>query len=633
MTHSHFAVCSPPMTRDSNLMRRARAWLDQDTDPVTRRELEELMQQGDATELTERFAGRLEFGTAGIRGILGAGPMRMNHVVVREVTAGLADYLLDNVANARDAGVVVAFDGRRYSLEFAHDATAVLLGKGLRVYLATDTLPTPTTAFLVTDKAAAAGVMITASHNPPEYNGYKVYWSNGAQIIPPHDEGIAAAIARVERTDQLELGDLDEARASGRLVELTDADERRYLDGVRGLARAPELVRQHPLTIAYTPLHGVGGRFVAAAMRDAGVDAFHIEPGQADPDGEFPTVAFPNPEEEGAMDRVLALAERVNADLVLANDPDADRLAVAIASRDGGWRQLSGDEVGVLLADYLLRHEHERERLLRSGSDDAVDGRRDAGQATPATAAQGLSASPSPVVFPAASGSRRQALVATTIVSSSLLSRMASAAGAAYRETLTGFKWIANAALDERRNHDRHFVLGYEEALGYSVGELVRDKDGVSAAMLLAELTAWAKSRKQTLETWLEDLYRQFGLYLTEQQSITLPGSDGLEQIRSIMEQLRSEPPTAIGGFVVERYQDLNRPDSELPQSDVLIYRLQGRHRVIVRPSGTEPKLKSYYEVCEPVAADEPVAAAEQRARQTLQTLRSAHQATISSLL
>ncbi len=576
---------------------RARAWLAEDPDPSTRTELATLLEAAErggeaghaaSADLHERFAGRLEFGTAGIRGVLGAGPMRMNRALVRRVTAGLADYLLATIPDAATRGVVIGRDARTLSRELAEDTARVLAGAGVPVALATRAWPTPTTAWAVLDRRAAAGVMVTASHNPPEYNGYKVYWENGAQIIPPHDHGIATAIGEVGATDRLPLPPLDEARARGLLVDLDDDVRRAYLAQARTLGVLGADVDRAGLTIVYTPLHGVGGQCVAELLAAGGFDAVHVEPAQAAPDGAFPTVAFPNPEEPGAMDLALALAGRVGADLVLANDPDADRLAVALPDADApaGYRMLTGDQVGALLADYLLE------------------------------------------VSPA---DRR--LVATTIVSSQLLRWLAEAAGADYRETLTGFKWIANAAIAWKASTGGRgrFVMGYEEALGYTVGELVRDKDGVSAALLFAELAAWNRARGRTVAAHLDDIYRRVGLFVTEQVSLTAPGAAGLARIQALMARARATPPTALAGHEVTEAVDLLRPpDDDLPPSDVLVWRLAGGRRVIMRPSGTEPKLKSYYEVRVAIGDDEPMSAARARGRVELAALRDAHQALLA---
>ena len=566
---------------------QARAWLARDPDPETRAELAALIERaaaGDAAaraDLDERMSGRLEFGTAGIRGVLAAGPQRMNQLQVREVTAGLAAYLLAEVPDARSRGVVVGHDARRKSRQFAEETAAVPAAAGIAVWLADDHWPTPVTAYAVRAQGAAAGVMVTASHNPPAYNGYKVYWGNGAQIIPPLDTGIAAAIERAA-AGPIAVADLAAARAAGTVRSLGAATEQAYVEAVLALQVARDVPRD--LRIAYTPLHGVGAKLVEAVLARGGFAHVATEPGQREPDGAFPTVAFPNPEEKGAMDRVLALAAAERADLVLANDPDADRLAVAIpdAAAASGYRMLTGDQVGVLLADYLLAH--------------AGDGRR---------------------------------LVACSLVSSQMLGFLAAAYGAESKETLTGFKWIANEAMAWLAAGGGRFVMGYEEALGYCVGELVGDKDGVSAALLFAELAAWDRARGKTIAAHLDELYRRVGLFVTEQVSITLPGADGIATIKRGMTAVRGAPPAALAGAAVERVRDLARGDGGLPPSDVLIFALAGGRRVIMRPSGTEPKLKSYYEVRVEVGADEPLAAARARGAAELAALRDAHQAVL----
>jgi phosphomannomutase len=433
------------------------------------------------------------------------------------------------------------------------------------------------TAWAVTARHACAGVMVTASHNPAAYNGYKVYWGNGAQIVPPHDTGIAAAIARIGPSDRLAMPPLDELRAAGTVIDLSEAVHDEYLAQVVALRASPELDGRG-LVIAYTPLHGVGARSVEPALARAGFPAVHTEPSQREPDPAFPSVAFPNPEEKGAMDRVLALATQVKAELVLANDPDADRLSVAVP--DGaGYRVLSGDQMGALLADYLLEV-----------------------------------------------GPRDRRMVATTIVSSQLLGFLAKSAGADYRETLTGFKWIGNAAMDYEQAHGGRFVMGYEEAIGFSVGPLVRDKDGVSAAVIFAELAAWNRARGRSVLAHLDDIYRRVGLFVTEQVSLTRPGADGLAEIRDTMTKFRTAPPRTLAGHAIESVVDLSRGEGGLPPSDVLVFKLAGGRRVIMRPSGTEPKLKNYYEVRVEVGAGEPMADARARGLAELTQLREAHQ-------
>ena len=583
----------------NSVVAAAQAWHAQDPDAVTQAELAALLQRveaGDSAaqrDLTERFTGQLEFGTAGLRGVLGAGPQRMNRVLVRKVSAGLAAYVQAQVPNALARGIVLGYDGRRNSLIFVQDTARVLAGAGFKVYVAHRPWPTPTTAWTVERFGAAAGVMVTASHNPPEYNGYKVYWSNAAQIIAPHDAGIAAAIDQIGRTDTLAMPALDALVQTGQVVTLDESVHDEYLAAVDALRSgagptssvrsfAPFLGPHRELVIAYTALHGVGALSVEAALARAGFGHVHSEPLQREPNGEFPTVAFPNPEEKGAMDLVLALAANVRADLVLANDPDADRLCVAVPGIGKPFQLLSGDQVGALLADYLL--------TIGSGAD---------------------------------------RMVATTVVSSQLLGFLAQAAQVEYRETLTGFKWIANAALDYEAATGGRFVMGYEEALGYSVGPLVRDKDGVSACVIFAELVAWNRAQGRTVLDHLEDIYRRVGLFVTEQVSLTMPGSEGLAAIAAMMARVRGTAVAIIGTYAVSASVDLATGADGLPPSNVLIYRLNGGHRVIMRPSGTEPKLKSYYEVRVVVGAGESIAAATDRGRLELAALRDAHRAMI----
>ncbi|AKT38929.1 phospho-sugar mutase [Chondromyces crocatus] len=575
------------------LLEPAERWLAHDPDPATRGELQRLVEAaraGDAaarTELNERFSGPLEFGTAGLRGLLGAGESRMNRAVARRTTAGLAAYLLDLLGNeARNRGVVVGYDARRLSRELAEDTAGVLAAAGIPAHLATAPCPTPITAFAVKHLGAAAGVMVTASHNPPAYNGYKVYWGNGAQIIPPHDTGIAAAIHAAPHADEIPCPDLDEARQRGLLHDLPANLERAYLDAIRALSARADGDRAIP--IVYTPLHGVGDRLVHQALAEAGFTRVTSVPEQAQPDGAFPTVSFPNPEEKGALDLALALAQRENAALLIASDPDVDRLAAAVQRPDGTYQQLTGNQLGALLGHYLL-------------TEGVKEGDR---------------------------------LVIATCVSSPLLGTIARALGVRYEETLTGFKWIANRAMDLERETGTRFVFGYEEALGYCPGTVVRDKDGISAALLLAELAAARRAEGLTLLDELDRLARTYGLFLSTQRSFTFPGTEGMAIIDAAMDRLRRKPPRVIADLDVTARIDIAQGTRvqqngttmklSLPSSNVLIYELEDGSRVIARPSGTEPKIKFYLDVRELVAEGEPLAETEERARAKLEALGTA---------
>lgn len=501
-------------------------------------------------ELADRFDGRLRFGTAGLRGAVAAGPNRMNRAVVRTATAALAAWLSDHSPTSRSDGVVIGCDARHGSASFADEVARVLVGAGFRVHLLEPERPTPLLAFAVRHLGAAAGVMITASHNPPADNGYKLYLADGAQIVPPVDAEIEALMDAVGPLSGVATG-----VPAGPLVtrygpEVANA----YL---AALAReSPASAGSESLRIVYTPLHGVALGLFEAALDRAGFPPPVVVAAQAEPDPDFPTVAFPNPEVPGALDLALAEARRGDADVVLANDPDGDRLAVAVpdAGAEGGWRSLTGDQVGGLLADYLL---------VRSAED-------------------------------ADAGSR---LVATTIVSSTLLSKIAAAAGVHYTVTLTGFKWIVRACDTVPGSR---FVFGYEEALGYAVGTVVRDKDGLGAALAFLGLLTDARARGLGPLDLLDALDARHGVHLTSQLSFRADAPD------LSMARLREDPPAEIAGRGVVESVDLATPldgiASELPPADVLIYRLNGA-RIVVRPSGTEPVLKVYVEVVEELSA------------------------------
>jgi phosphomannomutase len=512
---------------DEELFERAARWAAADPDPATRAELEELVRvsadTGDTSELADRFAGTLEFGTAGLRGALGAGPNRMNRVVVLRAAAGLAAYLRDQGAGDGDS-VVIGYDARHNSDVFARDTAEVMTGAGFRALTLPRPLPTPLLAYAIRDLGCVAGVMVTASHNPPQDNGYKVYLGDGSQIVPPADAEIAARIEEVGAVDDITLGDGGEV--------LDDAVLDRYLDTVVRLAGGGP----RDLEIVYTPLHGVGGSSVARVLELAGFRAPHVAVAQAEPDPDFPTVSFPNPEEPGAMDLAMELAVEVGADLVVANDPDADRCAVAVPGPHG-WQMLRGDEVGALLAAHLL-------------------------------------------------GLRREGVYATSIVSSSLLGRMAADHHQLYAETLTGFKWIGR--VDQ-------LAFGYEEALGYCVDPgHVRDKDGVSALLMVCDIAARAKAEGRTLRDLLDDLARTYGLHATDQLAVRM---DDVAQIPAIVDRLREQPPSSLGGLAVEQVDDLSLGSETLPPTNGLRFRLAEGARVVVRPSGTEPKIKCYLEV------------------------------------
>ena len=536
----------------AELRAKAERWIAGDPDERDRAELRALLDDGGeaaAADLADRFGARLEFGTAGLRGAIGAGPNRMNRAVVRAATAALAGWLGSRGGpEAAQAGVVIGCDARHRSDEFAEEAAQVLAGAGIRARLLPPRQPTPLLAFAVRHLRAAAGIMITASHNPPADNGYKLYLGDGAQIIPPVDEQIAGAIARLGDLSQVPVALPD----SPLIARLGDEVARAYLDAIAAAVPGPAAPGGEPpgLRVVYTPLHGVAAGLALRAFERAGFGPPQVVAAQAEPDPAFPTVAFPNPEEPGALDLALAQARDAGADLVIANDPDGDRLAVAVpdATAAGGWRALTGDQVGGLLGAYLLDRAPGPEPSAR--------------------------------------------LVATTVVSSTLLSKVAAAAGVRYAETLTGFKWIVRAADGAP---GARFVFGYEEALGYAVTPAVRDKDGMSAALALLSLAATARAAGQSLLDRWDTLEAAHGVHLTAQ--VTLP----TRAPAHVMSGLRARPADSVADLPVTAVTDLAAGASGLPPSDVLTYHLAGA-RVVIRPSGTEPKIKAYLEVVEPVA-------------------------------
>ena len=548
---------SEPTGSGLTVTEMAQSWLDDDPDPRTRAELAALLGRGDPTalaELADRFDGMLQFGTAGLRGAMGAGPNRMNRAVVIRAAAGLTGYLLERHPAPK---VVIGYDARHRSADFAHDTAAVVTAAGGKALLFASALPTPVLAFAIRHLGADAGVMVTASHNPPQDNGYKVYLGDGSQIVPPADAGIAAHIARVATV-------LSVPRADAGWHLLGDDVLDAYLHSVAGVVAAGS---PRTLSVVYTPLHGVGRDVVLAAFERAGFAPPYVVPSQAEPDPDFPTVAFPNPEEPGAMDAALDCARERNADLVIANDPDADRCAVAVPdpAADGGWRMLSGDEVGVLIGAHLL--------------DRGVDA---------------------------------EAVFACSIVSGRLLAAMCQGAEVSHVQTLTGFKWIARVP---------GLRYGYEEALGYCVDpKSVRDKDGVSAALLVAELAATCHAERRTLLAVLDDLARAHGVHLTGQYAARV--SD-LSLIEGAMTRLRSASPLAFADVEVASCDDLLNGSGDLPPTDGLRYDLADGARVVVRPSGTEPKIKAYLEVVVPVLGGD-LSAARTMASSRLAVLREA---------
>lgn len=547
-----------------HLLAKASNWSANDPDPQTRRELNALITRvrsadaAAAAELADRFSGNLAFGTAGLRAALGAGPMRMNRMVVRRTAAGIVRFLANRATGRYQPTVVVGYDARHNSRQFAEDSAAIFTAAGFQVYLMPSALPTPVLAWAVREFNAEAGVMVTASHNPPEDNGYKVYVGGqvtdaegrGAQIVAPIDSEIASLIHADEPISDITLAETgwDILPAAGEPGDIEVA----YLTSIAAVIPVPaaeNVQTREQLRIVLSAMHGVGGHSMEQALRNAGFSDVHHVHEQAEPDPDFPTVRFPNPEEPGAIDLSLALASELDADLVIANDPDADRCAAAVATAQG-WRMLRGDEVGWLLGDYLsIRMAPEK-------------------------------------------------VLANSIVSSRMLCSIAAAANRSHHETLTGFKWISRV---------RQLGFGYEEALGYCVApDLVRDKDGISAGLVLAELASLLKEAGSSLLQRLDELAVAHGVHVTDQLSLRFTD---LSRIGVLMQRVRTNAPLQLAGSKVSEVVDLTRASVELPATDAVVLHTANRARVIVRPSGTEPKLKCYIETVVSVGPGDSLAA------------------------
>lgn len=530
---------------------RARDWIEADPDPMTRAELARIIDSGDHDELEDRMDGTLTFGTAGIRGVVEAGSNRLNRAAIIATTAGLARYLLADTTD-EDRVVVIGRDARPSSPAFMKDTVGVLVAAGFEVRYFQDPTPTPLVAYAGLSLGACASIVITASHNPPRDNGYKVYGANGVQIVPPVDTDIAALIEKAGPAIKVPRIAEPFTHHGARAIDSEMFDS--YL---RAIANdLPSVTGDRSISIVYTPMHGVGGRFVTGALRRFGFSSVHPVAKQFAPDGLFPTVPFPNPEEPGALDLAHELAEAIDADLVIANDPDTDRLAVSVPDPGGLWHPLTGNQIGNLLAEFLLSH-------------------HDGGGTT-----------------------------VNSIVSSPLLASIARRHGAKSARTLTGFKWIWNAALDLEAHGHGSLVLGYEEALGYSVGTTVRDKDGISAALAFALMAAEAAGNGKTVIDLIGELYATYGVSVSAQVSIRMDGPQGSHQIVDAMAALRSQPPAEVAGRAVVGTTDFLVGAQERPgylaASNLIELDFGAEGRMLARPSGTEPKLKIYVDLIEP---------------------------------
>ena len=540
------------------------SWLDNPYfDEDTKAELKSIA--GDDKEIEDRFYTELEFGTAGLRGVIGAGMNRMNIYTVRKATQGLANYIKKVGKEAQ--GVAIAFDSRRMSPEFADEAALCLAANGIKAYVFESLRPTPELSYAVRKLGCTAGINITASHNPPEYNGYKVYWEDGAQITPPHDKGIMDEVKAVTDFATVKTMEKEKAKKAGLYEVIGAAIDDAYIAELKKLVVHQDAINQvkDTLKIVYTPLHGTGNIPVRRVLKELGFQNVYVVPEQEKPDGEFPTVSYPNPEAEEAFVLGLAMAKKLDADLVLATDPDADRLGVYVKdSKTGEYHSLTGNMSGCLIGDYVIGQRKEREGLPKDGA------------------------------------------FIKSIVSTNMADAIAKYYGIQLVEVLTGFKFIGQKMLEFETKGTGTYLFGMEESYGCLTGTYARDKDAVVASMTLCEAAAYYKTQGKTLWDAMIDMYEKYGYYKDDVKAITLKGIEGLEKIQTILETLRADAPKEIGGYKVLKVRDYKKDTitdladgkvtpTGLPVSNVLYYELEDDAWVCVRPSGTEPKVKFYY--------------------------------------
>ena len=537
-------------------------WLnDSCFDEATKKELEAI--KGNNKEIEDRFYKDLEFGTAGLRGVIGAGTNRMNKYTVGKATQGLANFILKE--GTQNKGVAIAYDSRHMSKEFSEETALCLNANGIKTYVFESLRPVPELSFTVRKLGCTAGVMITASHNPPEYNGYKVYWDDGAQIVPPKDKQIIDEVNAITDFSTIKTMDKKEAVEKGLYVQIGKEVDDDFVNTLKSLVLNPDIIKkeQDDVTIVYTPLHGAGNVPVQRVLKELGFTHVYVVPEQEKPDGDFPTVSYPNPEDKKAFKLALELAEKVNADVVLATDPDSDRLGVYSKDENGEYVPYTGNMSALLIAEYELSQKKEKGLLPKNGA------------------------------------------IITTIVSSNMTKDLAKEYGLTMFETLTGFKWIGEKIRQfEENNNNYVYEFGFEESYGCLISPHARDKDGISAVMALCEATAYYKSKGITLWEQMLNIYKKYGFYKEGQVSITLKGADGAEQIKAMMEKMRKNPPKKLGSYDVLEVRDYKehtivkadgtKGKTDLPTSNVLYYDLNDNSWCCVRPSGTEPKIKFY---------------------------------------
>ena len=531
-------------------------------DEATKKELLEI--KGDEKEIEDRFYQELEFGTAGLRGVIGAGTNRMNKYTVGKATQGLANYILEQ--GTENKGVVISYDSRKMSKEFSMQTALILCANGIKAYLFESLRPVPELSFAVRELKCTAGIMITASHNPPKYNGYKVYWDDGAQIVEPRDKDIIANVRAVKSFSEIKEMSEEEAKEKGLLTFVGKEMDDKYIEKLKSLILNPEIVKEQgkKLKVVYTPLHGTGNMIAERLLKEIGIENLYVVPEQKDPDGNFPTVDYPNPEDPKAFKLALELAKKEDADVVLATDPDADRLGIFVKdTKTGEYKDYTGNMSALLIAEYRISQMEEKGILPKNG------------------------------------------MIITTIVSSNLTKAIGKHYGLEVIEVLTGFKHIGRIMRKAEENKDKEYVFGFEESYGCLIGDYARDKDGIAAVMALCEAACYYQSKGKTLWDQMIDIYERYGYYKETQVSIVREGATGAEEIKQIMTNTRNKDIEKIGDYKVLTFKDIEKDyvkdmitgeesKSGLPKSNVLYYELEDDNWCCIRPSGTEPKIKLY---------------------------------------
>lgn len=544
---------------DEQIRARISEWTKPPFDIDTINEIKSL--EGNEKELIDRFFRTLEFGTGGLRGVLGAGTNRMNVHTVGMATQGLANYIIQK--GKSDKGVVISYDSRRMSDTFAKDTAMILAANGIKAYVFDDITPTPLCSFAIRDLGAVSGVMITASHNPPEYNGYKCYWDDGCQVVPPDDKLIIAEVNKISSISMIKRIPFDEGTKKGLIITIGEDIRAKYISLLEGVALRPRTPSK--AKIVYTPLHGTGYKIMPRVLSYFGFSELYPVESQSIPDGNFPTVKYPNPEEKEALELAVSLAKKVDADILLATDPDADRMGVGIKDGNGGYLLINGNQIGTMLEYYLLSRMSSENKLPKD------------------------------------------AKVVKTIVTTELQADVAHSFGCGIDDVLTGFKWIGLKMKEYETDKSGTFVFGGEESYGYLPVTFVRDKDAIGACYFFCEMTDWLALQGKTLRDFLDEIYIRYGLYLEDLKSLTLKGIDGMEKIDQIMKGFRDNSPESFAGIKVKRIDDiknLTRRDCDsgettkiegLPSSDVIQFYLEDGSKITMRPSGTEPKIKFYF--------------------------------------